>query len=428
MTSSPDDQNPPEHEQPSEAPKPSEPAKATDEEKSSEAPKPSEPAKATDEEKSSEAPKPSEPKPRQARKSRPRNVIYIDPDTLDLETLNRLARTLDTSTSFSWPLLNDNSSKWDNLVDFARSDDRQKLREEISQLQAQLRKQLVDAEERTDAQVASLKNVIKELQAKEQLAYLLRRLSSAAGDAVLVSPKLKAEFGTPKECNAFVMSVDLRQSTALMLKARTPQAFATFLDDLSEGLAGIIKNLEGVFDKFTGDGVLAFFPTFYSGADAGYYAIQAAIECHAAFSKLYKSARGSFSSILTNVGLGIGIDYGKVHLLQLADGLTVVGAPVVYACRLGGAPGGLTYLNQPAFEEIQKTASRAFLTSEVELEIKHEGPMLAYSVVASGARYEPAEPRWKQIARGNATEGEPEVNSASEGTAEKKDKGQKGPL
>jgi adenylate cyclase len=211
------------------------------------------------------------------------------------------------------------------------------------------------------------------------------------------------------------MSVDLRQSTALMLKARTPQAFATFLDDLSGALVEIVKALEGVFDKFTGDGVLAFFPTFYSGKDAGYYALQAALESHAAFNKLYKSSRSSFKSILTKVGLGIGIDYGTVHLLQLADGLTVVGEPVVYACRLAGAPGGSTYLNQPAFEEIQRTASPAFLTSEVELDIKHEGPMLAYSVVASGTRYDPAEARWRLVAREDVTA----AKGASDGSDKK---------
>ena len=98
------------------------------------------------------------------------------------------------------------------------------------------------------------------------------------------------------------------------------------------------------------------------------------------------------------MGLGIGIDWGKVHLLQMADGLTVVGGPVVYACRLGGAPSGETYLNQPAFEGIQRRAGSAFLVSEAELEIKHEGPMLAYNVKSSGIRYEPTPPSWKQIA------------------------------
>src|SRR5437879_4747931 len=39
----------------------------------------------------------------------------------------------------------------------------------------------------------------------------------------------------------------------------------------------------------------------------------------------------SFSSIRKDVGLGIGIDYGDVSLVSQMGGITVVGAPVVYA-------------------------------------------------------------------------------------------------
>jgi hypothetical protein len=38
---------------------------------------------------------------------------------------------------------------------------------------------------------------------------------------------------------------------------------------------------------------------------------------------------------LKDTGLGIGIDFGATRLVQMAGGLSVVGAPVVYACRLG---------------------------------------------------------------------------------------------
>jgi len=57
-----------------------------------------------------------------------------------------------------------------------------------------------------------------------------------------------------------------------MLKARSPALFAGFMTQLCAALEVTIKEEYGVFDKFTGDGVLAFFPEFFSGKDAGYHA------------------------------------------------------------------------------------------------------------------------------------------------------------
>jgi len=35
----------------------------------------------------------------------------------------------------------------------------------------------------------------------------------------------------------------------------------------------IVRKHFGVVDKFTGDGILCFFPEFFCGLDAGYYAL-----------------------------------------------------------------------------------------------------------------------------------------------------------
>ena len=54
----------------------------------------------------------------------------------------------------------------------------------------------------------------------------------------------------------------------------------------------------------------------------------------------------------------------------------------------------MTYVNQPAYEIISVGASVPSLFTEVSHEVKHEGPILAYSVGPSGTQPEPSLPDW----------------------------------
>jgi len=234
----------------------------------------------------------------------------------------------------------------------------------------------------------------KELTAKEELGFLLNRVNPEAQRVLLRSDGLRKLFLEKRECHAFVMSVDIRRSTELMLKAREPEMFASFITTLCSNLEAIVKQNYGVFDKFTGDGVLAFFPNFFSGKDAGFYAVSSADSCHKVFDQIYREHRSSFIAILNDTGLGIGIDHGPVHLVQVAGGLTVVGDPVVYACRMGGAPARKTYLNQRAYEEIAKDFGSHCSLVESEIDLKHEGKSLCYEVSLNSREYEPELPEW----------------------------------
>jgi len=248
--------------------------------------------------------------------------------------------------------------------------------------------------------IKQLKATVMNLQEKERLRFLLERVSGAAHEALLVKTELRNQFMTTEEVPAFVMSVDIRRSTELMLKARKPEQFAAFITTLCTDLMRIIYDCLGVVDKFTGDGVLSFFPEFFTGPDAGYLVATAAARCHEAFDHHYRAFRSSFNSVLSGVGLGIGIDYGMLHLVQMAGGLTVVGQPVVYACRLGGCPAGTTLLNQPAYEKIMERFSSHLFVQETELEIKHEGKILAYTVSPNRNAYKPTMPDWLGAASG----------------------------
>lgn len=245
------------------------------------------------------------------------------------------------------------------------------------------------------ALIEKLHSDITQLQEKERLSALLSRVNPAAQSCLLNSDTLRSKFANNVECSAFVMSVDIRRSTELMLKARNPLLFAQFITGLCREFETIIKEQYGVFDKFTGDGVLAFFPDFFSGVDAGYHCMLTADRCHTAFQKHYHEARTTFSTVLDEIGLGIGIDFGSARLVQLAGALTIVGAPVVYACRMASAPAGITLLNQPAYEQINQLFHAFCSLRESRIDIKHEGVTLAYEVKVTNTEFAPAKPAWE---------------------------------
>lgn len=224
---------------------------------------------------------------------------------------------------------------------------------------------------------------------------VLDKVSPRAHKALFSNRALRNRFLASKSaCAAFMMSIDIRRSAELMLNARSAELFAEFMAGLCEELKGLICDRFGIVDKFTGDGLLASFPEFFSGADAGYRAISAAHEAHLVFRKRYKQHRSSFFTVLTEIGLGIGIDYGNIRFMRIAGDLTVVGAPVVNAARLSSAPVGKTVLNQQAHERIASHYAAYCSTSEMELDIKHQGWVLVHEVKLKKLSFVPSDPPW----------------------------------
>jgi class 3 adenylate cyclase len=288
-------------------------------------------------------------------------------------------------------------------IDSITAQQSRELEREIAELKRQRDEQATTLREQKEGsrkqeeQIQELQSTVTQLREKERLSFLLERVNPAAQKALLGSMVFRQKFLASSEVPAFVMSVDIRRSTELMLKARRPEQFADFITTLCGDLMKVVTDCFGIVDKFTGDGILAFFPEFFSGADASYLAVNAASRCHEVFTNNYRSYRNCFNSILKDVGLGIGIDYGMLHLVQIAGGLTVVGQPVVYACRLGGCPAGKTLLNQPAYERISERFSGNIFVRETELEIKHEGSILAYEVALNGNPYQAQIPEWLEL-------------------------------
>lgn len=296
-----------------------------------------------------------------------------------------------------WPQENQMTEAVRKMIDQNQSRDLE-LDSEVRSLRKKAREQTDKIREQAEDHaknketIENLKKTVARLDKIQEIQYLLNSVSPRAASKIYEDKEFRNKFTSNSQ--TFVVSIDIRRSTELMLKARTPKDFAEFVTTLCGDLIDILKGNLGVVDKFTGDGILAFFPLFFTGEDAGYFAMKSATEANAAFRKRYKEFRSSFSVILDEVGLGIGIDYGEVQLVQVTGALTIVGAPVVYACRMGGAPAGCIYLNQGAYDEMDKRYPHLIQTKETTLLIKGDGALLAYDVSLNERIHKPNLPEW----------------------------------
>ncbi len=285
------------------------------------------------------------------------------------------------------------------------------LLEKLQETQKQLRESKEDKQKLEEAKkqieifkeiTIALDELNEKINKKLALGNLIRQVKETARQKLLEDESFRDKFETT-ECNAYVLSIDIRRSTELMLKAKDPLVFQNFVVSLCIGLSNIITENYGIFDKFTGDGILAFFPDFYSGQDAGLLAVKSAIDCHAFFDEHYKQNRKCFVSIMKDVGLGIGIDFGLACLARIMGTYTVVGTPVVYACRYSGGNAGETLLNQVAYEQIFNNFRRFVNFEETSITIKNEGNFIAYKITSNGEPIEFKAPEWDKDIKVNVS-------------------------
>jgi class 3 adenylate cyclase len=141
----------------------------------------------------------------------------------------------------------------------------------------------------------------------------------------------------------FVMAADIRSSTILMKEAVRFERFAFIMDKFVTAVRRGIRRSGGWFDKFTGDGFLAYW-IVQSGSDDEYHEhfVKAAGDIvhssHTLVDFFHRLVLEDFRSNSRNlpegVGLSMGLDAGPGYLVQIGGELTVVGSPVVGAVRM----------------------------------------------------------------------------------------------
>jgi class 3 adenylate cyclase len=225
---------------------------------------------------------------------------------------------------------------------------------------------------------------VVELDREEQRLRVAELLTSHA------PPDWEERFGRDDLVNAivdtrplqmFVMAADIRESTTLMKEAVRFEVFAKVMDKFVSAVRRGIGTPGGWFDKFTGDGFLAYWVVPGSPNDAAYqrrFVEAAGNLAHTANelielfgSRVLEDFRRNSRNLSEGVGLAIGLDAGPGFLVEIAGELTVVGPPVVGAVRMVTAAAGAgeivsnVYLGEHLHDEqggiyaaLEMTASR----------------------------------------------------------------------
>ncbi len=250
-----------------------------------------------------------------------------------------------------------------------------------------------------ESQLKSANSKIDQMKSKETLLRLIlsRCISSDAG-VLLTEEKLDLDcFKVDSTFECVVLSLDIRNSSTMMVEALDSQNYATYIAQVSRSLASIVKNNRGVFDKFTGDGVLAYFPFDYCGQDAIDAAIMSSLQCIQEFKQHYFDSRERFEVVLPNPALGAGIDVGRVTQVLTEYDTTIVGSPVVMACRLSDNGSNEVLLTQRALNErINRSANGVEVRFDDRvISIKNSSDRLVSRYVSGLSDTSPlSEPEW----------------------------------
>jgi class 3 adenylate cyclase len=141
----------------------------------------------------------------------------------------------------------------------------------------------------------------------------------------------------------FVMAADIRESTTLMKESIRFERFALVMDKFVSSVRRGIRGSGGWFDKFTGDGFLAYWIVQEGAPDeyeerfvqtAGNVAHTAHLLTDLFHRRVLEDFRSNSRNLSGGVGLSMGLDGGPGYLVKIADELTVVGPPVVGAVRM----------------------------------------------------------------------------------------------
>ena len=157
-----------------------------------------------------------------------------------------------------------------------------------------------------------------------------------------VIPKVDESYINNMSCNdSLVVVADIRRSQDLMTYGSNPDVYRDKIIEFMNRTREILKTNYGLYDRFTGDGFIAYFSKYMCEQEGKDY-----------FEMMLKSCREilEFSNPFfeewvhqlrripeTEIGLCIGVDSGKISFKDLDNQLFAIGDACVWATRMNSA-------------------------------------------------------------------------------------------
>jgi adenylate cyclase len=197
-----------------------------------------------------------------------------------------------------------------------------------------------------------IKKFHDEIEARNRLLrqVLDRYVAEDVADVILTDPERYLQLGGESRL-VTVLFADIRGFTRFSEKLPARHVIKT-LNHIFEPLSRVLFTYRGTFDKYLGDGLMAFYGAPVSAADDAQRALQTAIDMQKLFLELRQSAGDSMGDL----GLGIGLHSGEAVVGNIGSekvmDYTVVGDVVNVAKRLQDrARGGEILLSEATYQE-----------------------------------------------------------------------------
>ncbi|MBN2554785.1 MAG: response regulator [Anaerolineales bacterium] len=199
-----------------------------------------------------------------------------------------------------------------------------------------------------------IKMLHDEVQARNRLLrqVLDRFIAEDVTDIILTDPERYLQLGGDLRY-VTVLFADIRSFSSYTEKYAPAKVIKT-LNRIFQELSQVIFTYHGTFDKYLGDGLMAFYGAPLAGEDDAQRAVDSAIEMQRRFRELCRID----AEAMQDLGLGIGLHSGEAIVGNIGSDkvmdYTVIGDVVVVAKRLQeNAASGQILVSHTTFEQIK---------------------------------------------------------------------------